>query len=117
MFARDVVREERRVWVGRLFIIGLTALVALFSIRRPGYIVELSVTSSSILLCFVPMLFGVFHMARGGVWTGVLTCLVGAATAIVLGILRVPLSSVYTLAVSCAVFLLAALAEGRKRPG
>jgi SSS family solute:Na+ symporter len=117
MFARDVVRDQRRVWVGRLFIIGLTALVALFSIRRPGYIVELSVTSSSILLCFVPLLFGVFHLRRGGLWTGLLTCLAGASTAVVLGILRVPLSSVYTLAVSFGVFLLAALAEGNTRNG
>jgi len=113
MLARDVLREQRRVWVGRIFIIVLTLIVCVFSLRRPGYIVELSVSSSAILLCFLPLLFGVFHYKRGGKLTGVLTCLSGAGAAIVLGILKVPLSSVYTLLVAFGVFLITSLFEPR----
>ncbi len=115
MLARDVLREQRRVWVGRIFIIVLTVLICVFSLRRPNYIVELSVTSSAILLCFVPLLFGVFHYKRGGMLTGVLTCLSGAGTAVVLGILKVPLSSVYTLLAAFCVFFIVSLAERNKR--
>jgi SSS family solute:Na+ symporter len=61
MIVRDVFREKNRVWIGKLSILVLTAFVFLFSMTRPNYIVELSVASSSILLCLVPLLWGLFH--------------------------------------------------------
>ncbi len=116
MLSRDLLRENARVWVGRAFIVVLTLLVALFSLFRPLYLVELSVTSSTILLCFVPLLFGLFHWRRGAAATGLATAVAGAACAIVLGFLRVPLSAVYTLALSFAVFLIGSAVEGVRRP-
>ena len=114
MVTRDLFRERSRVWVGRGLILVLTLLVFLFSLTRPAYIVELSVASSSILLCYLPLLFGIFHGKRGGPVTGVLTLVCGAVTAVVLGAAKVPLSSVYTLAVSCAVYFCCVLIERSK---
>jgi SSS family solute:Na+ symporter len=117
MLLRDVIRQKAKVWLGRGIILLLTLLVFLFSLRRPNYIVELSVTSSSILLCFLPLIFGIFHWKHGGRLTGLITVLGGAATAIVLGVLNVPLSPVYTLLVSFALFFLGGLVEKRGSGG
>ena len=101
---RDVIRRKDKVWLGRGMILVLTLLIFIFSLSRPNYIVELSVASSSILLCFLPLIFGIFHWKHGGRFTGLITVLGGAVTAIVLGVLRIPLSSVYTLLTSFALF-------------
>ena len=114
MIVRDLFRQKARVWLGRGMILALTALVFLFSLSRPSYIVELAVTSSSILLCFLPLIFGIFHWKRGARATGLVTIVGGAACAIVLGALRVPLSSLYTLVVSFGLFFLGGLFEGRR---
>jgi len=78
--------------------------VFLFSIYRPYYIVELAVSSSSILLCTLPLLFGIFYWKKGGPLTAATTLLCGAATAIVTRAFGVSLSSVYTFFVSFALF-------------
>jgi Na+/proline symporter len=80
-------------------------------LRRPNYIVELAVASSSILLCFLPLIFGIFHWKRGSHVTGIITIVGGAAAAIVFGIMRIPLSSVYTLLVSFALFFIGGVFE------
>jgi SSS family solute:Na+ symporter len=113
MVLRDVFRQKAKVWLGRGVIVLLTGLIFLFSLSRPNYIVELADASSSLLLCFVPLIFGIFHWKRGGQFTGIITILGGAATAIVLGVMRVPLSSVYTLIISFALFFLGGFFEKR----
>jgi SSS family solute:Na+ symporter len=113
MALRDVFRERTRVWGGKLFVALLTAAVFLFSVTRPAYVVELAVSSSSILLCFVPLLFGLFHWKRGGRVTGVVTLLAGAAAALLLRAFKVPVSAGYTLLASFAVFFIAGLLERR----
>lgn len=115
MVLRDVFRQKAKVWLGRGMIVLLTGLIFLFSLSRPNYIVELAVTSSSILLCFLPLIFGIFHWKHGGPITGTITVVGGASAAIVLGILHVPLSSVYTLLVSFALFFFGGLFERQKR--
>jgi SSS family solute:Na+ symporter len=104
MVVRDFFRDREHTWVGRIFILIISAAVFLFSMTRPNYIVELSVASSSILLPFVPLLFGVFHWKHGKQWTGVSTVLVGAGTAIAMRVFRIPFGALYTLAVSFAVY-------------
>jgi SSS family solute:Na+ symporter len=117
MVLRDVIRQKAGVWLGRGIILVLTLLIFLFSLSRPNYIVELSVSSSSILLCFLPLIFGIFHWKRGGRLAGLITVLGGAATAIVLGALHVSLSPVYTLVVSFTLFFLGGFVEKRRGSG
>lgn len=111
MVVRDLFREKDKTWTGRLFIVVLTLLVFLFSVTRPSYIVELSVASSSILLCYLPLLFGIFHWKRGGRYAGMLTLILGAGAAILLNILRVSLGSLYTLAGAFGVFFVVSIVE------
>ena len=73
--------------------------------------------SSSILLCYLPLLFGLFHGRRGGELTGTLTLLAGAAAAIVLAVLKVPLRSVYTLGFSFLAYFLGLLVERPRARG
>jgi SSS family solute:Na+ symporter len=115
MVLRDVFRQKARVWLGRGIIVFLTGLVFLFSLSRPNYIVELAVASSSILLCFLPLIFGIFHWKHGGQLTGIVTIVGGATAAVVLGIMRIPLSSVYTLLISFALFFFGGLFERQRQ--
>lgn len=98
MFTRDVVRNTKKIWYARVFIVIITAVVAAFALRRTSYIVELSVSTSRILMCFLPLFFDIFHFKQGGRITGPLTISGGAVSAVVFGKLGLSLSSVWTLA-------------------
>jgi len=113
MVVRDLFRARGKVWMGRSFILLLTFLVFLFSLMRPNYIVELAVASSSILLCFLPLLFGLFHWKCGGRYAAVFTLAGGAGAALILRAAGVPLSSVYTLFAAFAAFFVGALLDSR----
>ena len=107
MISRDLFGSER-VEVGRVLIVLLTIAIAVFASKRPSYIVELAVLSSTILLCQLPLIFGMFHFRRGGKVSAVATLLVGFTTAVTLSYLSLsPLNvpvSVWTLLVSFATF-------------
>ena len=115
MISRDVVRE-RGILVGKLAVVVLTAFVALFALQKVSYIVELAVLSSTILLCFLPLIFGIFHFNKGGKITGVSTLLVGFVTAITLSYLKLsPLgipASVVTFILVFTTFFVVSLFEG-----
>jgi SSS family solute:Na+ symporter len=113
MVSRDLFPRQRGLWLGRGLIGLLTAAVFLFALTRPATIVELSVASSAMLLCYLPLLFGLFHARGGGRLTGLLTLLAGSAAAVVLAVLRVPLRSVYTLGLSFLAYFLGRLLERR----
>lgn len=87
MVSRDIVKGS--VLVGRLTVILLTAFVAIFAIQRVSYIVELAVLSSTILLCYLPLIIGIFHFNFGGKATGVSTIVIGFTAAIVLFYLKI----------------------------
>ena len=87
MVSRDIVKGS--VLVGRLTVILLTAFVAIFAIQRVSYIVELAVLSSTILLCYFPLIIGIFHFNFGGKATGVSTIVIGFTAAIVLFYLKI----------------------------
>jgi len=108
MLTRDVLRQKRSAWFGRLFIVVLTLLVVLFSLTRPNYLVELSVSSSRILMVFLPLFLGLFHLKAGGRLAGVLTLVGGGALAILFGSLGLRLSSVWTLLAALGMFFLGA---------
>jgi len=106
MMTRDVFRQRKSVWYGRGFIIILTLLVALFSLFRVSYVVELSVSSSRILLCVIPLFFGLFYVKTGGKFTGLFTLLGGFTASLLFGYLKLSLSSVYTLAAAFLFFFI-----------
>jgi SSS family solute:Na+ symporter len=106
MVSRDIVRE-RGLRVGQVAVIVLTILVALFAMSRPGYIVELSVLSSTILLSQLPLILGLFH-GRGGKLTGAATLIAGFTTSVTLSALKlspagIP-ASIWTFIIVFAVF-------------
>lgn len=98
MLTRDVLGETKNIWQGRIIVIVLTFLVAIFAFLRPSYIVELSVATSRILLCFLPLYIDLFHWKKGGKITGIITIVGGAVSAVVFSVWLPALSSFYTLA-------------------
>jgi SSS family solute:Na+ symporter len=111
MLTRDVMGQRSKVWYGRLLIIVLTAVVLVFSLTRPAYLVELAVSSSRILLVFLPLFVGVFHFKWGGRFAGLFTLVGGLGGAVVFSALRLSLSSVYTLVAAFVLFLIGAAVD------
>ncbi len=115
MVSRDIAREKG-IAVGKLSIAALTLAVAIFASQRVSYIVELSVLSSTILLCQLPLILGFFHWGKGGEITGVSTLLTGATLSILLWKLKIPLpipASVATMLAVFIVYVFAAIVEER----
>lgn len=115
MFTRDLLKS-RSVNAGRLFVVAITTAVAIFAIQRPNYIVDLAVMSSTILLCQLPLLLGVFHFKMGGNISASLTLLAGFSTAMVMFYTKATFGlpiSIWVLLVSFAVFFLASCLEKR----
>lgn len=115
MFTRDVFQRRNSTMAGRLVIVLLTVAVGLFALTRPSTLVELSVASSRILLVFLPLLFGVFHVPHAGRSAGLITLGVGVVAAIALGFLLPAYSSVTTLGVVVLLFGLGTLIDRRSR--
>lgn len=117
MISRDVIREKG-IAAGRISVLVLTIVVAIFASQRISYIVELSVLSSTILLCQLPLIVGYFHWGRGREIAGVTTLLSGFVISILLWHFKInPFgipSSVATLIVVSSVYLAASLLEGKK---
>ncbi|RLI86114.1 MAG: sodium:solute symporter family protein [Archaeoglobales archaeon] len=111
MIIRDVIGEKRRIAIGRFFVIILTLTLVLFSLQKPGYIVDLAVLSSTILLCQLPLIFGVFHFDLGGRYTGLSTLFSGFTTAVILSILNIPWTSIAVFLVSFITFFLVGCIE------
>lgn len=114
MISRDLFGSER-VGVGRGLVIILTISISLFALKRPDYIVELAVLSSTILLCQLPLIIGVFHYKKGKRIAGIATLLTGFATAIILSYASIsPFgipTAVWTLIVSFIVFFTVSIIE------
>ncbi|KYC52463.1 MAG: cation symporter ActP [Candidatus Methanofastidiosum methylothiophilum] len=109
MVSRDIVKEKGILY-GKTAIILLTAVIALFAVRKVSYIVELSVLSSTILLCLLPLVFGLFHFKIGKDLTGVLTILSGFLASVILTFFKItpfgiPIP-IITLVISFLVFLI-----------
>lgn len=111
MVSRDLF-AERGLILGRLSVVILTLAVAIFASQRISYIVELSVMSSTILLCLLPLIVGTFHWKKGGKITGVSTLLTGFTSAILLS--KFILGSVITLILALTVFFLVSTIEKNK---
>ncbi|WP_456328499.1 sodium:solute symporter family protein [Archaeoglobus sp.] len=114
MILRDVVGERRKLALGRVFVVAITLALIVFAIQKPGYIVELAVLSSTILLCQLPLILGVFHFKIGGKVTGLATLIAGFTTAIVLSLMKIPWTSIAVFVTSFAVFFLIGTIEKAK---
>ncbi len=100
MVSRDIVKEKG-MRVGQISVIILTILVAIFASFRPGYIVELSVLSSTILLSLLILIIGIFHSE----WNNGLPALLSAfITALILSLIKNPYTPIITLAIGFFVF-------------
>lgn len=115
MASRDIARK-RSVFAGEATIIILTITAALFALQKPDYIVELSVLSSTILLCQLPLILGVFHSSdkKRKRITGIVTLLTGFSIAVAsifnLTLPYLPVS-IWVFIISFAVYILASRLE------
>jgi SSS family solute:Na+ symporter len=105
MFTRDVLHSRSSTLAGRLIILALATVVAVFALSRPSTLVMLSVASSRILMVFLPLLFGVFYLDRGGRWSATLTLVGGLGAALLLGRFLPSWSSVATLLSASLLFV------------
>jgi SSS family solute:Na+ symporter len=106
MVLRDVIGEKRKIVLGKAFVLILTCVLVAFALQKPGYIVDLAVLSSTILLCQLPLIFGVFHWSKGKKITGLATLIAGFVTAITLSLMKSPYTSIATFVVSFLVFFI-----------
>ncbi|WP_457549864.1 sodium:solute symporter family protein [Archaeoglobus sp.] len=104
MILRDVVGEREKVLTGKAFVVILTFILILFALQKPGYIVKLAILSSTILLCQLPLILGIFHFNIGGKITGLATLIAGFTTAVTLSLMKIPWTSIAVFVISFAVF-------------
>jgi len=121
MAARDIYESYRpesarmKLFVGRATLGVLALACTAFALARPGFIVDLSVLSSSLLLPQAPIVLGMFLWKKGGRASAVLTLISGFSVAISLYFtkmtpLGVPMNA-WTIIVSSIVYLLVASFE------
>lgn len=90
MVSKDIIKEKG-ILFGRISIVIITIFIGLFAIKKISYIVELSVLSSTILLCLLPLIFGIFHFKIGKDLTGVITLIGGFLVSVALSFFKVSL--------------------------
>ena len=116
MVSRDIVKEKG-ILFGRISIIIITIFIGLFAVRKLSYIVELSVLSSTILLCLLPLIFGLFHYNIGKDLTGAITLIGGFLTAVCLSFFKISLfglpTPIITLVVCFALFFIVGMLESK----
>lgn len=112
MITRDIICSEK-ITVGKLIILILTLLCAIFALHRPSYIVKLAVTSSTILLCLLPTIISSIHLKSGNPLAGCLSILSGFAVAILFSLLNLeplgiptPFWVLFISTIFCIVFLI-----------
>ncbi|HNZ87714.1 MAG TPA: sodium:solute symporter family protein [Methanofastidiosum sp.] len=107
MVSKDLVKEKG-ILFGRISIVIITIFIGLFAIKKISYIVELSVLSSTILLCLLPLILGIFHFKFGRDITGVVTLVGGFLTAASLSFFKISImglpTPIITLIVCFALF-------------
>jgi len=78
---RPSLSPKSQLIIGRLTIIILAIGCTLFALSRPGFIVDLAVLSSSLLLPQAPLVIGMFVWKRGGKYSATITIAAGFAVA------------------------------------
>ena len=122
MTVRDVLEAYRPssskrlgLVAGRGVILAMALSCAVFALARPGFIVNLSVLSASLLLPQAPIVLGMFLWKKGGKCSAVLAVVSGFAVAVTLYLMNIsPLgipANVWTLAVASVAYISTALIE------
>ncbi|MCX8182171.1 MAG: sodium:solute symporter family protein [Candidatus Methanomethyliaceae archaeon] len=121
MAARDIYESYRpgstrlKLLVGRATLGVLALACTAFALARPGFIVDLAVLSSSLLLPQAPIVLGMFVWKRGGRASAILTLISGFSVAIALYFTKMtPLGlpmNAWTIIVSTVVYTLTASFE------
>ncbi len=101
--------SDKRPTRGRLLILVLTVVVGFFALLRPDELVELSVASSRVLMVFLPLLFGVFHLKQTGPRGGLITLIGGTVLALAIGRFFPQDSSIITFVTVGVLFALGTL--------
>ncbi|AEA47533.1 sodium:solute symporter family protein [Archaeoglobus veneficus] len=105
--SRDIA-GEKGLAVGQVAVLGISMAVAVFALMRPGYIVELAVLSSTILLSLLPPTLAILGVLPLGRRAGAITILMGTFTAIMLMALHITPAgipaSLWVLFVSLAIY-------------
>ncbi len=116
MVSRDIIKEKG-IFYGRISIIIMTIFIGLFAAKKVSYIVELSVLSSTILLCLLPLIFGLFHYNIGKDLTGSVTLVGGFLIAVSLTFFKVSLiglpTAITTLIVCFGLFFVIGTLESK----
>jgi SSS family solute:Na+ symporter len=102
MVSRDIIKEKG-IFYGRISIVIMTIFIGLFAAKKISYIVELSVLSSTILLCLLPLIFGLFHYNIGKDLTGSVTIVGGFLVAVLLTFFKISLIGLPT-AITTLIF-------------
>lgn len=106
---RPGMSQRAQIAAGRVIMLALAAACMLFSLSRPGLIIDLSVLSSSLLLPIAPLVLGSFLWSRGGKRSAIFSLVAGFATAAALYYLKAsPLGlpmNLWTLIVSSLTYI------------
>ena len=99
------VRENEQIILGRIFVILFLPVIIYFSFLRPGFIVELAVLSSTLLLPLVPILIAIIMDKKDKI-SAILTVLFGYILALILSILKFKLYPLIILILSTLIYLI-----------
>ncbi len=99
------VRENEQIILGRIFVILFLPVIIYFSFLRPGFIVELAVLSSTLLLPLVPILIAIIMDKKDKI-SAILTVLLGYILALILSILKFKLYPIIILIISTLIYLI-----------
>ncbi len=118
MISTDVPRlRKRRLIVGKSLIPIFIILIYIFSYLRPGFVVNLAVTSSTLLLPLLPLYLGAIY-GYGCKTSYITTGIVGPATALTMVALNPPLpipKEVVIIAIPSLTYLITSTLSQRKQ--
>jgi len=120
MISRDIyskVTSHNRyseVLIGKIVLVFICSVSAVFAYVKPSFIVDLAVASSTMLLPFAILFIGGVLSRFGGKWCALVTMCIGFSTAVTLTVVKVkpaiPLS-IIVLAVSLTTYIITGLIE------
>lgn len=126
MVSRDiysrVIGHSRynEVLIGKVVLVLICFVSAVFAYVKPSFIVDLAVVSSTMLLPFAILFIGGVLSRFGGKWCALTTMYIGFSTAVVLTVAKVKLivpSSIIVLVVSLATYTITGLIEKYLKEG
>ncbi len=119
MLVRDIiltlktVDEHKQIIFGRIFIFAFLPILFYFSILRPGFIVELAVLSSTLLLPLVPVVLAII-LDKKDKTSGIIALVLGYIFAIVASFIKMKFYSVMILIFSTLLYIVIYMIKRKK---